>query len=476
MRPSALPVKLLPFRSLLFASALCVLSSAAHATELTWEGFYRARGQFYDSLSLSNESPLPFDTQLAAEGAAFSFDHRLRLQPNWLLTDHVSLHTQLDLLPYLAFGNASEGAIDPVTGEPQPLELDESVVVPTTDEGGVTGQNIQITRAWGEVRSTIGTFAFGRMPVSWGSGMIWNDGNDPLDEHGDTADRLQLTSLVGPVYLMGAFETNYEGFVGESDDDISTVSGSIAYKTETAGIGTYHTLRYWTAGPDTKYRAYTGDLWGRAEMGPVTAETEVAAVLGGGDLGTSANDIRLSAFGGYLSVGLDNDKAILGIAAGFGTGDAETSDDVLKTFTFDRDFNMALILFEENLPTLEASVMNDDNGGRDYTMVRTGNALRNLLFFKPTVGYHLLPELKGTLSMFASQAAKLDEQEPAGRGYGLEFDAAVRYDPFPHAWFQARGGFWMPGRYFSEYGPDENSTYGFDRPVTAVELVGVVEF
>ena len=77
--------------------------------------------------------------------------------------------------------------------------------------------------------------------------------------------------------------------------------------------------------------------------------------------------------------------------------------------------------------------------------------------------------------MFASQAAKLPDDESDNKGYGLEFDAALRYDPFPHAWFQARAGYWMPGRYFSEYG-DSNDTYGFERPVTAVELVGVVEF
>ena len=471
-------MKLLSFRPLLLAPALALVSPVAGATELTWEGHYRARGQFFESLSVANADSLnEAEVELDAEGLAMSFDHRFRLQPNWLLSQHASLHAQFDLFPFLEFGNQPETILDPVSGDPLPVELGDAVVPPTTDEGGATTQNIQVTRAWGEVSSSIGTLAFGRMPVSWGSGMIWNDGNEALDEYGDTADRLQLTSLVGPVYLMGAFETNYEHYVAETDD-ISTISASIAYKTETAGIGTYNTFRYWTTGPEEKYRAYTGDLWGRAQMGPITAETELSAVLGGGDLGP-ANNIRLSAFGGVLSVGLDNDRVILGITGGFATGDGDENDDVLKTFTFDRDYNMALILFEEYLPTLEALVPNEDNGGRDYSLVRTGNALRNVLFMKPTVGYHLLPQLKGTVSMFASQAAKLEEDEASNKGYGLEFDAALRYDPFPHAWFQLRGGYWMPGRYFSEYGVNEtlsNDAYGFDRPVTAVELVGVVEF
>jgi len=472
-------VKLLSFRPLLLAPALALFSPTAGATELTWEGYYRARGRFFDSLSVSNAASLnlPSEDQnvLETEGVSLWMDHRMRLQPNWLLSEHASLHAQLDLLGFLNFGDQPETITDPVSGDPLPYELTGAVVPPETDEGGVTTQNIQVTRVWGEVTGSIGTLAIGRMPVSWGSGMIWNDGNDPLDEYGDTADRIQLTSPIGPVYVMGAFETNYEGFVGQSDD-ISTISGSVAYKTETAGIGLYNTFRYWSESATDKYGAYTGDLWGRAEMGPITAETELAAVLGKGDLG-EANDVRISAFGGYLSVGLDNDKMIAGLAGGFGTGDSEPDDDVLKTFTFDRDFNRALILFEENLPTLEPGVMNEENGGRDYTYVRTSTAIRNVLFLQPTVGYHLFPELKGTVTMFASQAAKLPDDESDNKGYGLEFDAALRYDPFPHAWFQARAGYWMPGRYFSQYGDDtQTDPYGFDRPVTAVELVGVIEF
>jgi hypothetical protein len=468
-------VKLLSFRPLFLASALALFSHSAGATELTWEGYYRARGRFFDSLSVADAGTLavPDSDQLETEGVSLWMDHRFRLQPNWLLSEHASLHAQLDLLPFVNFGEEPETITDPVSGDPLPYELSGAVVVPSTDEGGVTTQNIQVTRAWGEVTGSIGTFAFGRMPVSWGSGMIWNDGNEPLDEYGDTADRLQLTSPIGPVYLMAAFETDYEHYVGESDD-ISTVSASVAYKTETAGIGLYNTFRYWSESAESKYGAYTGDLWGRAQMGPITAETELAAVLGSGDLGP-ANDIRIGAFGGWLSVGLDNDKLIAGVAGGFGTGDSDPNDDVLKTFTFDRDFNRALILFEENLPTLAPKLVNEENGGRDYTYVRTSTALRNVLFLQPTVGYHLFPQLKATVTMFASQAAKLPEDESDNKGYGLEFDAALRYDPFPHAWFQARAGYWMPGRYFSEYG-DSTDTYGFERPVAAIELVGVVEF
>ena len=144
-------MKLLSFRPLLLAPALALVSPVAGATELTWEGHYRARAQLFDSLSVANAaSELELeDDQLDPEGLAMSFDHRFRLQPNWLLSEHASLHAQFDLFPFLEFGNQPETIIDPVSGDPLPIELGDAVVPPSTDEGGATTQNIQVPRASG---------------------------------------------------------------------------------------------------------------------------------------------------------------------------------------------------------------------------------------------------------------------------------------------------------------------------------------
>lgn len=451
-----------------FAAAVLAgfLPSKAMATELVWDGHYRTRFHLFDSLSVSNENP-------RSEGAAVHMDHRLRLRPGWLITDHVSLFTQLDLLPYTLWGEDPEAAIDPVTGDPLALGFTETVVPTQTEEGGLTSANLQVTRVWAEVASPIGRFRLGRMPVEWGTGMVWNAGNGVIDEYGDTADRIQLASKAGPVYILGAFETNYEGFLGEPDD-MQTITSSVLYKTENVSIGTYNTFRYQSYEGD-RFNAFTGDIFASAEMGPARAEAEFAAVLGGGDLDTGANDVSIAAFGAFLSLGVDTDTLIGGIAGGLATGDSDTEDRSLRTFTFDRDFNRTLLLFEEPMPTLEASVKNEANEGRDYGAVRTGNALSNVLFLQPTVGYRLRPDLSGTLSLFASQAARLPDAESANKGYGLELDAAVRYDPFPNTFITSTVGLWFPGKYFTNY-EDEDLGGDFDRPVTGVRIIGAVEF
>src|SRR4029453_18893382 len=125
-RPFALPVKLLSFRPLLLAPALALFSPAAGATELTWEGYYRARGRFFDSLSVANSASLDLISEdqnvLETEGVSLWMDHRMRLQPNWLLSEHASLHAQLDLLGFLNFGDQPETITDPVSGDPLPPE------------------------------------------------------------------------------------------------------------------------------------------------------------------------------------------------------------------------------------------------------------------------------------------------------------------------------------------------------------------
>ena len=455
-------------RSLLFSSAvlaLALLPRGATAAELVWDGYYRSRARFFDSLSLSN-------TNTYAEGASAWWDHRLRLQPGFLISSNVGIHVQIDGLLGVPWGDevATE---DPLTGDALPVAWSQEVGPPTTDEGGTTSQNLRLTRAWGEVSSSIGTFRFGRLPVHWGSGMVWNAGNDPDDEYGDTADRLQITSRVGPVYVFGAYELPFEGFVSEHDDVSALVAG-VLYQSEVASLGTYNVYR-WSKYDDSKYGAYIGDIWGRAELGPAVIETEVAAVLGGGDLDTGANDIRVASFGAQLSADLTSDKLIFGLGAGFAGGDGDSSDSRIRSFSFDKDFNVALILFEEPLPTLQSTVLNDSNGGRNYDAARTWDGVSNALYIRPHGGYQLRDDLVADVSLIAAQAAKVDADQSTAKGYGLEIDAGLQYTPFEHLSVQAAGGVFMPGKYFSEY-EDESYGSGFDRTVFAGRLMGTVSF
>jgi hypothetical protein len=434
-----------------------LLASPAAASELTWDGFYRARVKMFDSLSLS-------DTNAAAEGFSTSFDHRMSLEPNWLLSEHAALHAQIELFPYQMWGEEPDTYTDPVTGE--------EIAIAEADGTAPLGVGLEATRAWGEAFTPIGRFAVGRMPMQWGAGILWNDGNDPEDEYGDTADRFQFSTRVGPVFVLAAYDVQFEGFVGEADD-MQSLNLGLGYRSETAGVGLLNIYRFQ---PSETWQSYTGDVWGFTQLGPLRAELEVVGVFAGGDLDTGATDVSVMSFGGMLDAEYALDKLSIGLQGGFATGDEDPTDEKIHTFTFDRDHNVALFLFEETLPTLETKVKNDSNGGRTTDAALTSDGVSNALYLRPSVKYHLLPDLQAQLSWTTAQLAAGPELTTAGRkGYGNELDLSVRYDPHPHVWVKGTAGLLFPGKYYSEY-EDTDLGGGFDKTSWGAQVIGAVEF
>jgi hypothetical protein len=454
----------MPSTAIFITGLLSALLSPAQATEVVWDGHYRARGEIFDSLSLSETNP-------NAEGAAWHMDHRFRLRPGFRITDRVAVFTQVDVLPYVKWGSQPVMVPDPFTGEAQPVVYSDAVGPPTTDAGGVTPQNLQVTRLWGEVQTDWGLFRFGRVPNHWGAGMVFNAGNRPIDEYGDTVDRLQFTGKAGPVYLMGGLENRYEGLAADRDD-YRAVVGSILYENEKAGLGFLSTYR-WKGEVENRYRVFIADLWAKANLGIAEAELEFAAVAGRGDLDGGLNDISQRSFGGHLRVDIDPGSIRAGVLGGFATGDADRTDSTIKTFSYDPDFNVSLFLFEETMPTLTPPANTIDDDGRTTTAGRTGPMISDALFFKPSIGWRFNDDLFVDVSwMGARRAKKLEDEEP---GYGSEIDAHVRYDPFPHFWVQLTGGVFLPGKIFTEY-EDIDLGGDFDKPALGARLLTTIEF
>jgi hypothetical protein len=444
---------------------LISLAKPAHATELTWDGHYRARGDLYNSLSLSTENS-------QAEGLSSAIDHRFRLQPTWHLSHAVRIQTQFDLLRGVNWGDQAVAPIDPVTGDTLSTMLGESVQPPTTEDGGATLSNLSLTRLWTEIDTAYGMVQFGRMPLHWGSGMVWNAGNRAQDDYGDTMDRVQFTGKTGLVYLTGAYEARVENFVGEQDD-FHGFTGQVLYQTEQGGVGSTHNLRLLRG--DESFRLYTGDIWAAAQLGSAEIEAEFAATLGRGDLDTGENDLSIASFGGHIRGGFTGNGLRLGLAAGFATGDADPDDSSIKTFSFDPDFNLGLMLFEEAMPILEPSVMNDSNGGRNTSAIRLGEGVSNALFLKPRVGYQLNDTAYADLYVLAANQAKPPEGFEDQKGYGMEIGAHLSYRPMAHVDLSGTTAVFLPGTYFSEY---EHETLGGDFNSTAygARIIASVEF
>ncbi|MCP4809338.1 MAG: hypothetical protein GY913_11830 [Proteobacteria bacterium] len=448
---------------------MLMFSTPADAAEVDFSGHYRARALYYDNLSLSDTNP-------NALGATSFIDHRLRLMPAIHASSRVGVFAQVDMLPTTVFGDSPNTWVNPVDGQAIALAYADGVSpYGDADDGTSYLQNIQVTRAYADVYTDYGRLRFGRMPVDWGVGLLFNDGLDATDEYGDTGDRVQFTTRAGPVYVMGAYELIHEGLLetsGEADDQMQATDLAVAWQTETMALGLYNRYRFQR---NPGFRAYNGSLWGHIELGPANVDAEFVGVFGRGDLDTGVNDIQVIAGGLVLDGTIDVDKIHGGLQFGLGTGDTDPTDNVLRDFQFDRDHNVALMMFEEPMPILAPGVVNEANAGRDYDAVRTGDGMSNVLYIRPEVGYQLRPDLAAKASYIAARALQVEETETGNRGYGMEVDLGLTYTPFEHFSAEAMGGVFLPGPYYENYEHDELGG-GFDAATFGGRLMLTADF
>lgn len=445
----------------LFALALLASSMPASAAEVDFEGFYRARGRLFNSLSLNR-------TEDSAEGTQAWVQHRVWLRPRVLIDEHTAVFVDFRALDGVAWGNAPTTRAD-VTGGTVLADLDDDLATPTTADGGTTPANFALWRAWGEAHFGNAHVKVGRMPLHWGAGIWQNDGLGMDADFGDTADRVQVEyRFDDAIYASLAMDVHSEGFINQSDDT-HAFSGIAGYLTETVDAGVY--LQYRSA-PSRNLQVFSVDAAASTTLGPLSFDLEALGHFGGGDFGDGLNDVSLSAFGGVLDVGLDAKPLRFGVEGGFGSGDGDLTDSKVHTFTFDRDFDVALMMFEQPMPRLQAAVPSSSNGGFSYDEALTGNAMGNVMYLRPTVGYALREDLDGSISLIAARTAKLPDSESDRGGYGLEADATVRYAPTEHIELAGTAGAFFPGKFYKNADTDLD----FSAPTFGAELNTRIRF
>ena len=428
-----------------------ILSNPAHAADVFWEGMYRLRGQYFDTLSLS-------DSNSDAEGASNLLTHRLRLQPNWRISPKLSLHTQLDILPFESFGGSA-------LFYPAPTQT-----IPLFPDSTQSSSALSVTRLWGEYRSQYGLLKMGRIPLHWGSGMVFNAGNGAWDEFGNSVDRVQFTAQVQNLYVLGGVESYAENQVNLNDDTWG-LAGALYYAKSNTELGLY--VNYRQQGPEeTRMGMLTADLYGGIDSGDLRAELELAVHYGSGDINGGYDDISVLAFGAATKVGLALNKLELGVDAGFAQGDSTPNDQTINTFHFNRDYNLSLMMFEEPMPILRNEFVSEEGDERDLSAVRTGYSISNAIYLRPNISYNIRKNLRGSLTLLTAWTAALPEDEDDGF-YGIEVDAHLAWTPTPNFTLESSIGLFNPGNYYSSY---SDFGGGFDRYALGAQLMSTINF
>jgi len=436
--------------------AVYLAFSQAQAADVIWNGHYRMRGQRFDSLSLSDTNP-------NAEGDATGATHRLRLQPAFRIHSKLTVFAQFDVLPHTIWGSQSTLNADPTTNAVDNFMSN----IPNSNA------NFQATRTWAQIDTPLGIAKMGRMPVEWGSGMVYNAGNDPLDEFGDTIDRLQFQAKIGNTALMVAADSYSEGFINDSDDSYG-ISLAGQYSTERGNIGVLGLYRTQQS-EESSFGVFTADIAGSLTNGPFEADAEVALHAGSGDLPGGLDGIDMLAFGVALDARLKLKQMNIGIATGFAQGDSDPTDKSFTAFQFNPDHNIGLMMFEEPMPILKAAGEGDDGLGRDLSIARTGYGISNALYLKPSLDYHIRPDLSLGTQLIWAFAPSLPEDEGDNSSYGIEIDASVKYTPTPNVNLSGTIGFFSPGSYYTSF-VDQDKGGGFNNAALGLQFLSAIVF
>ena len=153
-------------------------------------------------------------------------------------------------------------------------------------------------------------------------------------------------------------------------------------------------------------------------------------------------------------LGILDDSLQLGFAAGVASGDGDPSDDTLGDFSFDRNFGVGMILFDEIMGGIDAAQYNllidPDHMGRPPDGVEASvyeGAFRRASYLQPRIQYNPVPWARLRLGMlFAWSTAPVSHgfythrnggqpvnhlgQPTEGYALGSELDWSVHLGPF----------------------------------------------
>jgi len=217
-------------------------------------GYFRMRGELYHNFSLGrpgdigaptqqNLWPQPLDhsytrfngeprqvllcgnsgTSECQDRSESHANMRLRLNPEFHVSDNLRVMAQVDLLDNLVLGSTPDsyamrpgsslggsGYSPAVNGYNGYAPLGAFTTTQGPPTAGVNGyrNSIDVQRAWGEYLTPIGQVRFGRMANHWGLGMLANSGDRLDDDYQSNADRLMFISGIKSMdlYFGGAWD------------------------------------------------------------------------------------------------------------------------------------------------------------------------------------------------------------------------------------------------------------------------------
>lgn len=180
------------------------------------------------NLSLLTKTKRPDGTEYESDADQnpaqnnFSGNMRLQIDPTINISEVVRIKSSISVFDNLVMGSTpaylSQGSPS-ATWPSSLMNMSQNTPMPGVNSWGSA---INVKRVWGEANFAIGELRFGRMPMHWGLGILYNSGDDITNNYGDQIDGISFTTRIYDHFITPSYSIAYTGPVARGGGQFPT--------------------------------------------------------------------------------------------------------------------------------------------------------------------------------------------------------------------------------------------------------------
>lgn len=455
----------------IFGIMLVALTSVtAQAVDLTWGGLYRA-----EAISVQNSG--------LDQGNGYDKSyllHHFILDPKIVAADGLTLYGRVDIFNSRNYPDSQMGEFfggQPATGY-------------QSGPSGTASTSQNQKADWAQIRtfylkwaSEYGALFVGRAPVHFGLGITHNAGNGDFDHYYDSKDMIGYKVIAGNLSFMPMYgkvkenELHFEDDINDYmfhfqyDNPDTDLNLGVFYQsriaTKTANDAPFGEYSYGGTGAtrsDASYEVKTLNIFVQRAIGNFHFGFESSFQNGKtGVRSASGTEVNIDGYGiatefGWTPAG----RWSFDLKSGIATGDDPNTTDKYEGFMFDRNYDIAMLMFNHVLGGRDATGAVPPYSNRAYDVLGTSsfrnggkNAadveyLTNTVYLAPGAKWQFSDKWNANTRVIWAQLQRAQKvpSEDISHSLGVEWDASLVYKPHDRLDVEIGSACFWPGDAF----------------------------
>ena len=439
---------------ILAALAISTVTFQTHAMSIDWEGTYRFEWMQIDRPTLG-----------APSGAKAYGLNYLSLSPKIIAADGVNIISRFDVLPN-ADPTYQDDNYGQLFGEGSAFSLAGNNYGNNVNSQSRKSSNLKVQQLYLNINQEYGAFVVGRAPIEFGLGITHNAGNGAFDHFSDTRDLVAYKFIVDNFFVMPIF-ARVQNSIGNGQQ-IQDMIIHAQYESKESGslIGLMHQTRKASQAVNdapllsptnsnaSEYNVQTISFILGRDWEAFGFKLEAGVNSGGIGQKTATNeDVKSSGYGvaADLYFPKRDSKWNFGLKLGMATGDDPTSVNAYEGFQFDRNYDVAMMLFNHRLGTRDFLTTNSiKDTTKDASNSLDDEAISNAMFVAPkaTYAWNERLDLSNTLIYGQVMTNPVTANANFQKDLGFEWDIELAYRPTDRIQWVNQVGLLFPGKAF----------------------------